>query len=910
MSKAVDEAVVDATARGARLKDHAREVSALMETSLATALNGLASAVTEEAWSQLEGGLKSAFETMARSTSDVLERLSEAEGRAMRTARKEQQSIAQIKLEQQRVATKKLLENQKQEIDAKHVMETEKRRQALSDGGYSALADAERMLEACENELAKSKRKLSGSEEALAVAQNSIRESEARAKKAEEALEVQSKGLEMISAHVSDEILDACGITATKHKSLADRIGMVMEMVDVHSKQLTEVKETLSSELDLAGFAPQVPVGMDARGLPYDIRNGVRIIHESLESTREELAAASAERDTLKVAHDGLNQERARLEGVLSETSTELAALRGEHAALRGEHADAAEKIDMLQQALDKMAEQMGVLREEHAATQAELVSASMRIEAMLDMEERFQGLEVELTAMKNERDEYRSKLVATETQLDKIDKDMRAMLRAVACLSTGVAKAIADCDGGKGPLGLLVPSSKSAFDEYLKGAEDLEPSGGGAAVHGEEVVDSGQHMLMAPHHCQQRAGRARPKVTKESLALKYWENEAKALAIEVERLKQHTTRLTEEAKDEAKRLTQEAAKETESLKVEAMKQNQKLKQEAVVEAHRAYQETERLAKEYLTDMERMRQRFKEEMKAAVLARDLHWSAETDSRVAPLDREVKRLQVLMEDEKRACRSALQHISVSSGGYRGVATMPTGSHPLAEQLGKLQDAYLAMEYALERSHKELDTTAQHMQELRAKLDDVQLQSRTRIRESQEAAHRERSTLVNAAIGSLHQLRSHLTVALTNAPCKPSVDDKFVWNGIKNGWGVESDGRFGELVVKLEVPTSNARRTGAVTQGPPSARLGLRSGVTSKHAADRQAREVALSPPSARPPTASSEDSSLLPMGMVSTAPTATGLPHFFPVLGCGQTHSPRSSRSGARSHAVLWEENRT
>ena len=57
------------------------------------------------------------------------------------------------------------MENQAAEVEAKHHVEMEKRRQALADGGHAALADAERKVEEYEKETKELKMKLSGAEE-------------------------------------------------------------------------------------------------------------------------------------------------------------------------------------------------------------------------------------------------------------------------------------------------------------------------------------------------------------------------------------------------------------------------------------------------------------------------------------------------------------------------------------------------------------------------------------------------------------------------------------------------------------------------------------------------------------------------------------------------------------------------
>ena len=97
--------------------------------------------------------------------------------------------------------------------EAKHAAAIEKRNKQLADGGYSALIQAEKGLEAAEKEVAHLKLKLSGSEEALRLAQKNIQESDARAETAESEVQLLQSGLAAMHATLSDEYLLPLGIS-------------------------------------------------------------------------------------------------------------------------------------------------------------------------------------------------------------------------------------------------------------------------------------------------------------------------------------------------------------------------------------------------------------------------------------------------------------------------------------------------------------------------------------------------------------------------------------------------------------------------------------------------------------------------------------------------------------------------
>ena len=202
--------------------------------------------VAAEIWSIIEGHTRDALDSVRRSAGESLKRLSDLEASASRSHLKEQNVAFRLKLEHCRTAASRQLENQKAETEARHAADVEKRRQALADGGYSALIAAENGLEAAEKQVAQLKLKLSGSEEARSLTHKSLQESDARAERAEGEVEALTSGLAAMHKTLSNDILLPLGIPERALEKignkLEERVGLVMRVVETRDQQLGEVR--------------------------------------------------------------------------------------------------------------------------------------------------------------------------------------------------------------------------------------------------------------------------------------------------------------------------------------------------------------------------------------------------------------------------------------------------------------------------------------------------------------------------------------------------------------------------------------------------------------------------------------------------------------------------------------------
>ena len=116
---------------------------------------------------------------------------------------------------------------------------------------------------------------------------------------------------------------------------------------------------------------------------------------------------------------------------------------------------------------------------------------------------------------------------------------------------------------------------------------------------------------------------------------------------------------------------------------------------------------------------------------------------------------------------------------------------------------LADRYLGCVYEVEQAEKQLSSAHKSLSELRRQLEEAEEDKRETLEKVLGAAKAERATLVAAALGSLQQLRAHLTVALTNQPVKkPDHPERFEYSKLQKRWAVFSGGSYDQVVVKLD------------------------------------------------------------------------------------------------------------
>ena len=87
------------------------------------------------------------------------------------------------------------------------------------------------------------------------------------------------------------------------------------------------------------------------------------------------------------------------------------------------------------------------------------------------------------------------------------------------------------------------------------------------------------------------------------------------------------------------------------------------------------------------------------------------------------------------------------------------------HSLSSRATELMNVCRGLEDSLQKMSGELGTATNAIGQLRGKLEAVEDEGSSKVREIKAQAKQERKVLVNAALSSMRQLRSHLTTALS-------------------------------------------------------------------------------------------------------------------------------------------------
>jgi len=128
--------------------------------------------------------------------------------------------------------------------------------------------------------------------------------------------------------------------------------------------------------------------------------------------------------------------------------------------------------------------------------------------------------------------------------------------------------------------------------------------------------------------------------------------------------------------------------------------------------------------------------------------------------------------------------------------------------LTQRLQALVDHARNLQGSCKDMNGELGKATNAIGQLRSTLETVKDQGSSKLREVKAQAKQERAVLVNTALSSMRQLRSHLTTALSGlreSPAPPTLEAKetMVWSPYLKRWSVQTEGRE-ELVLRLQMP----------------------------------------------------------------------------------------------------------
>lgn len=165
---------------------------------------------------------------------------------------------------------------------------------------------------------------------------------------------------------------------------------------------------------------------------------------------------------------------------------------------------------------------------------------------------------------------------------------------------------------------------------------------------------------------------------------------------------------------------------------------------------------------------------------AAVAARDSHLAARTD----------------LEAVHAQIEAVLSEASGIVGGDGG------DTRPMGNRVHELARRYVTAEASLAQTSRELAFTAVAMERSQAELRQVGHQADARMAKLQQASQRERHLLVQAAVKSLQQLRTHLTSTL--AGLRVNMDEGSAGGAPFAEWRAKYAGQEEPIVLRLKHP----------------------------------------------------------------------------------------------------------
>ena len=177
-------------------------------------------------------------------------------------------------------------------------------------------------------------------------------------------------------------------------------------------------------------------------------------------------------------------------------------------------------------------------------------------------------------------------------------------------------------------------------------------------------------------------------------------------------------------------------------------------------------------------------------------------------------------------------------------------------------------------SLQRMMREVDHVTRALENANFQIERVTDGANERIRALKEKAREERAALIRAALGSLQQLRSHLTFTLSGLKLAEPLErnlagDMFAWRQKRSRWGVAT--RTGEGgVVKLDAPIEQLQHI-------------MHSLAQRSHPLSGKPDTDHFPKGSARPATARAEQSELAPVPPRSSRPVGVTTPRT-PLFG--------------------------
>lgn len=769
--------------------DHFRRGKASLESLIEQAKQKFAEAVRASTPSgsssanpaDIDGNAQAALDWLGVAAVGVLSEVSEAHAQSARAQLKMQKTALDMKLDTARRGSRVQLQNTMSELEATHKVQMKEKFAALLEGGDSALKDAHRQIQAKTGELEDWKLKFEGLESAMSMAQQRLKAAEYRVTDLEAKQEVAMQVAARVAA-CHEELDGELGALKLKkahgEKPIDEKVHAVLDAHAAGIAELRAARTHIGDACSAAGVA--LPGGADG-ALEGSIDFLIALQAEEkaqAQDARSEAAAVQALADSLTADRDGLAEQLASLQQAKAAGE---ARLNAEVERLSGQLALGDERVHV---ATRELREQLDAAKQTLSSSEARLASTQGELAHTTS---RLESAHAEVARLTSAQDQIRvleGRVAAINASLDQTLGQLKLATSAKESLETKVGRLAEEINSKRREL--------ADEQERCAGVErKLERAR-------EEVASSKQALQEILDAGGDEGARAEAMVSHWRSEAQKREAELQATATRLEQAMSElnvTTTANSTLEDQVTQLLKDYAKSKSEMK------RCKTMLDVTLSKLQIHTDKSLTLEERLTDILQEYTSCQKEAYAAVHPRAAH--------------------------KEAAKT-------SSGGGT--------SRRLPALLSTLVDKYHALRYSLEQSQRHADASSARVLELTSSLDASEHGASTRLRQVQEAAKVERDRLIKAALGSLQQLRTHLTQTLAGYKdaSHAYAHEEFVWNPFKDRWGVLSNGKFDHMLVRVEALAPSSAPPTAPSP-PPKTSGGQCSSSLSPFRAMRLSRE---------------------------------------------------------------------
>ena len=582
---------------------------------------------------------------------------------------------------------------------------------------------------------------------------------------------------------------------ADKQREEADRKAQALKAEEDENEKL---REKLKTAHDADKQTQELRADLEKNEtLREELKAALEDFKGQLEETMKERDEARSQRDEALASGGNSLEENARLEAECTRLQAELDRLQAELDELTSQRDNLSSQVEKLEAQSSGAAERINELEAEMSSVQQSLEAEVSRVRQSLEAE--IEALKTSLSNTQRELDskvniihEQELKLKAAAeavTTIEKLKTELEERTSEVAALKGQNVDALAQ----KNALQEKVTNLSKELEAALNRNKDLDQQFEATRKELEEAKGHLRNLLEAGNG--------------QDSQIKHWQDIAKKHADKVEQLELEISTCKATLKEALSTL---ALKAEENKKALALKEDEnkslseslkrfiaevdKLKQEVVdcqsmlkkaLASLKVKEDSNKSLSEHLhrfvSEIDRSRERLADEL-------EQRESAKTKS-LMELITLLTDKSASIEKEKEECKSQiLAALNPAAAAVPG--TILQSDRAMSSLQTTLVDRFLATQYTLEQSERELTIMTELVTELRGKLEREMRESASREHDLQDSARAERDRIVRAAFNSLQLLRSHLAATL---------------NGIRvrlPAGGIISEQKLDQMLAKVE------------------------------------------------------------------------------------------------------------